>query len=271
MKRVNRRFFFIVAILAAVYVAVGIALYTVQDRLIFPRRVNEINAEPLAPYNSNLRTPDGTVLNGVIFPAREDPAPLVIAFGGNAHDVTGMAHFLWQDVLATRATVVGFSYRGYPNVNGYSTGIPTEQNLYQDALFLYDEMVGRYKPSAVYAIGYSLGSAVATHLATQRPVAALTLVTPFTSMVDMAQARYPVYPAGIMVKYVFPVKEMLSDVRVPVHIVVAGQDGLIPPGQPELLRQSVKIPGLYASVPATHGNVLDHPDMPDILRKMIGP
>lgn len=260
---------FVLVGLLAIYVAVGVGLYIAQNRLIFPQWVRQIDGSLLMPYSSSLKTPDGISLSGAILPAQTPKAPLMIAFGGNAHDVTGMAYFLWGEVFGKKITVAGFSYRGYPNANGHSGGVPTEQDLYRDAVFLYDEMVKKFKPSSVYTIGYSLGSAVATYLATQRPVMALTLVTPFTSMVDIAWARYPIYPVGSMVKYKFPVEEMLTKVKVPVNIVVAGQDGLIPPRQAALLREKLKTPGFYASVSATHGDILDHPDMPDILGKMV--
>src|SRR5690606_40801686 len=74
--------------------------------------------------------------------------------------------------------VVVFHYRGY----GPSTGRPSEAAVLADALMIYDFMVERLEPARVYAIGISLGSAVAAYLSQQRRLAGVLLVTPFDSV-----------------------------------------------------------------------------------------
>jgi esterase/lipase len=114
-------------------------------------------------------------------------------------------------------------YRGY----GKSSGEANEEGLYSDALKLYDSIKEKHKRISVG--GRSLGSAVATYVASKREVSKLALITPFDSIVSVGQKRYPMYPAGLMLhanRYdsISRVKEISAET----FIVIAGDDKVIP-------------------------------------------
>jgi pimeloyl-ACP methyl ester carboxylesterase len=54
----------------------------------------------------------------------------------------------------------------------------------------------------IVAMGRSLGTGVAVHLASQRPLAGAILVTPYDSMVAVAQVHYPLLPVGLLLRAV---------------------------------------------------------------------
>ena len=73
---------------------------------------------------------------------------------------------------------MAFHYRGYAP----STGRPSANALLHDTLSIHDRLVASLAPERIVAVGLSIGAGPAAHLASQRPIAGLILVTPFNSL-----------------------------------------------------------------------------------------
>ena len=106
--------------------------------------------------------------------------------------------------------------------------MPREQICSADALALYDEVRGRHPGQPIAVIGRSLGSGVASHVAAQRDVSKLVLVTPFDSLAEVAQTHYPWLPARWLVRDRYPSAELLRRYAGPILVVRAGRDRVIP-------------------------------------------
>ena len=79
--------------------------------------------------------------------------------------------------------VLAFDYRGY----GQSTGNPSEKHMYQDAETVWDYLIrSGYTPEKLIVYGESIGCAVASHLASQRPVKRLILQSGFNRLANVA-------------------------------------------------------------------------------------
>ncbi|MFZ2587167.1 MAG: hypothetical protein WAZ18_03455 [Alphaproteobacteria bacterium] len=283
MKRIAA---LLVGMLVSVYVVGGVWLYATQDAVIFPQMVNSIQPpdfdNPAGLEYLTLHTPDGATLNGLGFntaagqgnsSSTPHPTTLVLAFGGNAHDVTGMVRFLHRDVFPeATVAVAGLSYRGYLNALGRpSTGTPSQRALQADAVQLYDTLVARLKPTKVVVVGYSLGSAVGAYVARWRTVESLILAAPFASITALAQAEYRIYPASLMVLHPFDTASLLANISSHISVVYSPQDGLIPPTHPFLLQTANPKAQLIPLNPAVpHGDVLDHPTIPALFRTAAG-
>lgn len=87
--------------------------------------------------------------------------PLVLFFHGNAETVADYDEVARE--LTGRVQLAVTDYRGY----GESTGRPTLQRLFDDALAVFDA-VRPHAPLAPVVMGRSLGSAAAWHLVEQR-------------------------------------------------------------------------------------------------------
>jgi pimeloyl-ACP methyl ester carboxylesterase len=269
-------------LLVVLLIPVGLvgSLYLTQDGLIYPRIVNDVPPPSAAAARFEavrLPTPDGAELAGVAFPPEGPERPdvataprtvLVLAFGGNAHDVVGFATFLKNTVFPQPGVAVaGVSYRGYANALGTaSTGAPSERALKADALLIHDAMVARFRPDAVVAIGYSLGSAVATYLASQRPLAGLVLVAPPASIRRLAQEQYPLVPVSLLLKSPWATEDILPGLTLPVTALYAPADELVPAAHIEVLRQANPRMTAVAFEDTSHGTILDHPRLPQVLR-----
>lgn len=210
-KKILLRLFFS---LAFVYVALCAWLYFLQRSLLyFPTpRIAGIDAQGFELQNDDL------ILQGwVINPGKQRA---IIYFGGNGEAVeynAGMFQEAMPDV-----TVYLLPYRSY----GGNPGDVTEENLYRDALKLYDQIKSRHV--TVTAMGRSLGSGVATYLASKRKIEKLILVTPFDSIVNVAQSHYPAFPVGLLIEDRFESWRRAPDIDSDVLILVAGRDEIIP-------------------------------------------
>jgi pimeloyl-ACP methyl ester carboxylesterase len=83
----------------------------------------------------------------------------------------------------------------------------------------------------IVIMGNSLGSGVATEMAMEHRVAALVLVSGFTSMVDAVQTHLPFVPAGMLVRDRFDNAQKLARIGCPTLILHGDADTLIPAAQ----------------------------------------
>jgi fermentation-respiration switch protein FrsA (DUF1100 family) len=228
----------ILRIALAVLVLLQVYIYAMQDRMIFfpqpladdmRRAVHK--ARPDAE-EIELKTADGHRLHGWFVRNNDgaSKAPALIYFGGNAEEVSGLA----LDAGELRGVSFAlFNYRSY----GRSDGDPTESALFSDALAIYDLVAARpaVNKQRIVAMGRSLGSGVATYLASQRPLAAVVLVTPYDSMTAVARAKYPFVLVDLLLKHPFDSVSRARSIDAPLLALIAGADTVIPPRHAERL------------------------------------
>jgi pimeloyl-ACP methyl ester carboxylesterase len=88
-------------------------------------------------------------------------------------------------------------YRGYSGM----PGSPTEQGLYADARAnIRKLMEAGVNEDDIILFGHSLGTGVATQMATEFHVRGLILLAPYLSIPNMAQIRFPLFPAEYITK-----------------------------------------------------------------------
>ena len=111
---------------------------------------------------------DGVSVGGWIYPADIANAPVVVHFHGNG-EIAGEYADIAQVYRQLGLTLVAFDYRGY----GASGGHPTGSALISDAVACFDALPGLLAeagldPTAVFAMGRSLGSAAVLEVADKR-------------------------------------------------------------------------------------------------------
>ncbi len=177
-------------------------------------------------------------------------ADALLYFGGNAERIEA-----WREPFAQwfpERTVYLLAYRGY----GASGGEPDQQALLEDALALHDEVRRRHPDGDIAVVGRSLGSGVAAHLASQRPVARLALVTPFEGLADVAAARYPWLPVRWLMTERYPSADYLRDYRGRVLVLRAGRDRVVPPPNTDALLAALPQPAEVVEFPDAGHNDL---------------
>lgn len=179
---------------------------------------------------------------------RSGPRALIY-FGGNAEDVS--LNLPGFQAAFPEHTLFLVNYRGY----GGSGGRPSEHALYADATAVYDQVRVSYPQISV--IGRSLGSSVAVHLASEREVARLALVSPFDSLVNVAKEHYAWLPVALLMRDRYESAAKAARVRAPVLVVIAGDDEIIPRRRSEALAASFPAPQVETAVQpgATHNSL----------------
>jgi hypothetical protein len=209
-------------------------MFEFQSHLIFPvHAVPRAGALPHHAEHLSVRTPDGHSLQGTFIPADEPNAEptLILGFGGNAWNGQDVAEYLHE--LFPDEDVVVFHYRGYAP----STGSPSAEALIADAPLVYDAAVARTEAKRVIAVGFSIGTGVAAQLAASRKLDGLVLVTPFDSLKGVAEAMYPWLPIGPFFEHEIDAATPLRKKRVPVAIIAAEHDEIVPAARTAALRE----------------------------------
>jgi pimeloyl-ACP methyl ester carboxylesterase len=236
----------VMAVLAGLlYIAFAAALYFNQRGMIYHPEFSwrVAHAPDLVLVNQ------GVTLRGwVVNPGK---SRALLYFGGNGERVEDAREELAR--WFPERTVYLLPYRGY----AASEGEPTEQALVADALAWFDRVAKDHASVAV--LGRSLGSGVAVQLAARRPVERLALVTPFDSLVRVAQGFYPWFPVDWLARDRFDSWRYAPQVHCPVLIVRAGEDQLMPAARTAALAASFATPPLLQVVPeAGHNDIQDY-------------
>lgn len=243
-KTSGRTLLKILGIGALGYVGVLFVLLALENALIF--RPVTAAQDWAAPPNSRVQDVELTVSGKRIHAwwcPPEDWRPekgATLYCHGNAGNLSHRGEQIkrWQDLLG-QATLI-FDYPGY----GRSDGSPSEAGCYAAADASFQWLVGqqRIAPERIVLHGGSLGCAVATELAVRFPHRAVVLVSPFTSMPDMAQQLYPWLPARWLVRSRFDNLDRIGRTKRPVFIAHGTADQLVPFRQGERLFEAAAEP-----------------------------
>ena len=166
--------------------------------------------------------------------------------GNVTHRIVSAAH-----IIEAGSSVLLLDYRGY----GRSEGRPTERGLHEDALAAYEWLIAKgYRPEQIILHGESLGTAVATRVATEKPCAGLILEAPFTSAKAVAGKVLPILGPALVWGY--DTKSRIGRVRVPVLIIHGDADEVIAYefGQ-ELFRAAPEPKTFWTIQGATHNDL----------------
>jgi pimeloyl-ACP methyl ester carboxylesterase len=232
---------------ALAYLGFCVALYALQRSFQYFPTPRRLGPTQLA---GTFRSGD-TLLQLTVRPHAGPGA--VLYFGGNGEDVSSSV----APLLAAfpEREIVMLHYRGY----GGSAGRPTEADISADAAGLFDKVHAQHPD--VIVIGRSLGTGVAARLASTRPVAKLVLVTPYDSLLGIAQRQFPIFPVRWLLQDKYESWRYVPKIRARVLILQAENDEVIPATSTELLRSRfpagqvdcVVVPG------ASHNTIGDAP------------
>jgi pimeloyl-ACP methyl ester carboxylesterase len=207
-----------------VYGVVLALMYTMQRSLMyFPNQTRTPPAAAGLPQAQEvtLDTADGEKVIAWHVPPAEGKW-LVVYFHGNGGSLSWRAH-RFERVVADGTGLLALSYRGY----GGSTGSPSETGLIADAEAAY-AFAARNGADRIALWGESLGTGVATAIASERKVGRLILESPFTSAADVAAAKYPFLPARWLIKDSFRSDLRIAKVTAPVLVLHGARDNVVP-------------------------------------------
>jgi pimeloyl-ACP methyl ester carboxylesterase len=146
-------------------------------------------------------------------------------------------------------------YRGF----GKSTGkIESEAQLNDDVLRAWNFIAPNYHGKKHVVYGRSLGTGLATTFASQIPVDLLILVSPYTSMTDMAREYYPWVPSAIL-RYPLKTNELMPKLNTKILLLHGSDDKLISVEHSRRLQRLNPNTELVEIRGAGHGNIHEFP------------
>jgi len=246
-------------IVIIIYCVVGIALYYLQDHILFhPVQINPKQPyEFTAPHKElNIPYSASSTINIVQFLVPDSlEKGVVLYFHGNKKNISWYAKFS-PYFTKNNYEVWMIDYPGF----GKSTGLFSEQQLYDWALTLYKLARATYSPDSIIIYGKSMGTGIAAQLASIRDCRHLILETPYYDMPSIVDNYFPVYPVNKMIHYKFPTWKYLQNVTAPVTVFHGTSDWIIPYRNAKRLKPFLKLTDTFITVDdASHNDLYKFP------------
>lgn len=211
-------FFWILAGCIGAYSLLLCWLYVAQRKLLYFPTHRDLEAVGIGNFEP-WKAADGHFLGYVR--ASESSKQVLIFFHGNAGEAIDR---FWFERLVTPASLVVLAeYPGF----GACPGKATQQSIHAAALKIFDEAKDKWN-LPIGLVSESLGTGVASYVASRRDASKVGLINPFNSAAAVAKYRFPFFPAGRLLKDKFPADEYLREVKIPLYIIQGMQDDVIP-------------------------------------------
>lgn len=170
-------------------------------------------------------------LSGWMLHNAPDGAPLVVYFYGNGQNAAPcLVGFQDNGRLGVFEgyNIAVLDYPGY----GKTEGEPTEATLKEFGLAVYDALAARadVDPGRITVFGYSIGTGVATYVASQRDVSSVVLMAPYADGYDLYNSMADVFygPLRALVAFRMESVEFARDVDAPALVLASVDDKMVP-------------------------------------------
>ncbi|MBM3195086.1 MAG: alpha/beta hydrolase [Chlamydiae bacterium] len=249
-------------------------LYQNQERFIFEIRTLDkdhrfhftIPYEELTIQASDLKTP----LSAIHFKTKEPKRGIVLFLHGSGTNINEIPQALPEKILDKGYDFYTFDYRGF----GKSSGKVTEQDLLNDSMFIYQNLVQQYGEKNVVLYGRSLGTSLATFIASQHSPKHLLLEAPFHSMLDMAVLDQPYLPQTAIeniLAFHLRTDLWIPNVKTKVTFAHGDKDDWVPIEEANRLYEKVssRHKDFTLFKDWGHDHFCDHPEFDDLLDRVL--
>ncbi len=210
--------------------------YQMQERLIFRCKrldpAHEFHFET-AFEEVSLPVGKGETINGLHFFTEGKSKGVVLYLHGQGRNL-----LYWGERAETYVhhgyDVFVIDYRGF----GKSTDNLTEENLMIDSIAAYDYLKKRYNEDEIIIHGVSLGTSMASYVATKNQPKMCILISPYYNMIETAHFNKPILSRSVLkiiLKYHLRTDTWISKVNCPLYIFHGTEDDLIPYSQSEMI------------------------------------
>jgi uncharacterized protein len=247
-------------VLAITYLLVGAILYFTQELFLFHGKPLDkdyrFNFGEQVFEELNITRADSSNLNFVkLKPTDSAIAGIVIYYHGNKKNITRYAPF-------TRMfTINGYELwmMDYPGF-GKTTGKRTEARMLEDGQFIYDLAKKRVGTDSIILYGKSLGTGIATYVASKNNCKRVLLETPYYSLPTVYDDFTFIYPTNWMLRFHFPSYQYVPLIKAPITIFHGTKDELIGYKNAIRLKPLLKPIDEFVTIPnARHNDILKFP------------
>lgn len=246
----------IITTILCAYCAAVIFIWKKQEALLFHPDPLPADYKFNLPYTSEVYIDvPGAKLHALhLKQPTENNHGIVLFLHGNAENLK--AWFTNTDFwISSGYDVLMIDYRGF----GKSTGnIDSEEQLHSDALYAWNYIKDQYAGKKKVIYGRSLGTALATKLATEVSSDLVVLVSPYTSMKNMAAIYYPWVP-GFVLHYPLENNKYIQQLSTPILLLHGSKDQLINSEHSHIL-STLNSRARFVEIPdADHGDIHNFP------------
>ena len=212
-------------LLILIYVVITVIVYFYQRKLLYHPFSPQITGEGLVHNfeTINFKTSDNFVLKGW-FHLKNSNKKTILFLHGNAGNLDNRIDKL-NSLGSMEINFLIIAWRGYSG----NLGSPSEVGLYKDALgaikWLNEKGISN---DQIVLYGESLGTAIATEVGQNKNFAGIILEAPFTSMIDMGQKYYPIFPVKFLLKDKYESKNKIKNLKSPILVLHGRKDKIVP-------------------------------------------
>lgn len=263
----KKRIIKILTLLFSIYILLCGFLFFFQEKLIFfPQHLDKNYKFQFGQQfeELNIKAKDGKLINGLLFKT-DNSKGVIFYLHGNAGSLSS-----WGNVAKTYTDlnydIFIIDYRSYGKSEGEING---QNQLFEDNQTLYNELKKRYNEDKIIVIGYSIGTGLASKLASTNSPKLLILQAPYYSMTDMMKQRFSFIPTFIL-KYKLTTSEYLKDCKMPVVIFHGNSDEVIYYGSSLKLKEEFKKQVTLITLNGQgHNGMTDNEEYKKELRKIL--
>lgn len=254
-------------VLSILLVIILVSFYLGQEKLIFhPHQLAKdyqyefsLNFEEI-----NIKMEDDQILNGVLFPC-ENSKGLVFYLHGNAGSINNCENVV-QTFTNLNYDLFVLDYRGFGKSEG---SIRSQNQIYSDVQTAYTFLLERYQEEEIIVLGYSIGTGIATHLAANNQPKLLLLQAPYFNLSDMMTRYYPYLPTFLL-KYKFPINDLITSCKMPVVVFHGTDDRVIPYESSIMLQDLMKENDQLITLEGVgHGNINSNPNFKSSIEQLL--
>lgn len=240
-------------LLLTMLIGVLLSFYFLQEKIIFSPIA--LPQDYIYPFEEEFEErfyeiADGVRLNALLFKAKKSKG-LIFYIHGNGDNLRYWGDFA-PYFIKQGYDVFMYDYRSF----GKSTGkIKGEKNFQKDAKFLYHEILKEYDASDIIIYGFSIGTGVASRLASKNKARHLILEAPYFNFIDLVKYHKGYLPAELISRYHFRTNRYLPEVNYPITIFHGTEDRKVPYHSGEKLRDLNPNLHFVPVVGATHSDM----------------
>lgn len=221
---------FALSLFGATLLAAGCTVRVRDVDLLQPVRLRVL-PDGVARENVEIEAADSVRLRGwVLMPQRATVRPWLVYYYGNSQTVFSCQYELHRFATELDVNVLAVDLRGY----GFSEGEPSFAAFREDGLVVFDWLTRRAEGSPILLFGYSLGGALATCVAAERPAAGVVLSGTATSAAELLariQKQVPLVklePDATLTQSTMQPIERVRALRAPLLVVHGTRDEVAP-------------------------------------------
>lgn len=228
LKAFILKFNYVTIGIVLIYILITFLCYLFQDKFLFMPKKLQQTASDLNNDSTieaiTIQTGDSKYLHGWFCKKQiQGKQKTIIYFGGNGDEVSSLVQEANHNL---EWAILLINYPGYGN----SDGQPSETIFFDSALKIYDYATSRndIDKNNIVIMGRSIGTGVATFLASKKNQKGVILISPFASMNNVVKEKFWFLPIDLILKSKFECRKYACNINSPLLCIYGTRDKIIP-------------------------------------------